>query len=143
MSLVCATDTRTLWIRRSLSHSLRARMIAAPTSYRYRDRSHRYHAAVGRAYKRAEKPGNFVLPPIRPMFAQNMPCKSSGSKLMDWTMASPNPAWCNPTIHDVICLPCFARRRAYLCGLGRRRPRELKSVRYPYRVFALRQRAGR
>jgi hypothetical protein len=30
------------------------------------------------------------------MFAQNMPCKSSGSKLMDWTMASPNPAWCNP-----------------------------------------------
>src|SRR6266702_807135 len=101
--LVCATDTRTLWIRRSLSHSLLARKDAALTFYRYRDRSHGYHTAVGRrTYKRAENPGNFVLPPIRPMFAQNMPCRSSGSKLMDWTMASPNPAWRSPTMHDVI-----------------------------------------
>ena len=36
------------------------------------------------------------------MFAQNMPCRSSGSRLMDWTMASPNPACCNPKRQHVI-----------------------------------------
>ena len=39
MLIICATETHTLWIRKSLSHSLLVRKDAAPTIYRYRDRS--------------------------------------------------------------------------------------------------------
>jgi hypothetical protein len=63
---------------------------------------------------------------------------------MDWAMASPNPAWCNPARQDVISY----RHRVsevwkYLCGLDRTVPPESKSAHCPCKGSVLHQQAGR
>ena len=56
------------------------------------------HTAIPNSwtYSLSWKPGNLVVPPIKPMFAQNMPCKSSGKSATDAAIVAANPDWCKP-----------------------------------------------
>ena len=48
-------------------------------------------------YSLSRKPLNLVVPPIKPILAQNIPCRSLGRSDIEKAMVGAKPAWSNPT----------------------------------------------
>lgn len=49
-----------------------------------------------RTYSLCWNPGNFVVPPISPIFAQNIPLSSSGNADIDAATVAASPLWSSP-----------------------------------------------